>query len=68
LTRLAGGEAASAFSVETPDGGTLRFSNLKGKVVFLNFWATWCEPCLEEMPARPVRAARAVRDCRDPGS
>lgn len=33
------------------DGGTLRLPDLRGQIVFLNFWATWCVPCLEEMPA-----------------
>jgi peroxiredoxin len=61
LTRLGPAEPAAAFSVATPDGGTLRLADLRGKVVFLNFWATWCEPCLEEMPAME-RLARAYRD------
>jgi peroxiredoxin len=61
LTRLAQAESAGAFSVATPNGGTLRLADLKGKVVFLNFWATWCEPCLEEMPAME-RLSRAYRD------
>jgi peroxiredoxin len=60
LTRLAPAEPAP-FSVATPDGATLRLADLKGKVVFLNFWATWCEPCLEEMPAME-RLSRAYRD------
>jgi peroxiredoxin len=51
LTRLAGSEPAPAFSVATPDGSALALGDLRGKVVLLNFWATWCEPCLEEMPA-----------------
>ena len=51
LTRLAGSEPAAAFSVVTPDGSPLALGDLRGKVVLLNFWATWCEPCLEEMPA-----------------
>jgi thiol-disulfide isomerase/thioredoxin len=32
------------------DGETLQFKDLKGKVVFLNFWATWCPPCVAELP------------------
>jgi thiol-disulfide isomerase/thioredoxin len=32
-------------------GKTLLLSSLKGKVVFINFWATWCPPCLAELPA-----------------
>ena len=51
LTRLPGSEPASPFSLATPDRGTLSLGDLRGKVVLLNFWATWCEPCLEEMPA-----------------
>ncbi len=32
------------------DGQTIRLSDYKGKYIFLNFWATWCPPCREEMP------------------
>jgi peroxiredoxin len=42
---------APDFTVRTPDDRELRLSDFRGKVVFLNFWATWCEPCREEMPA-----------------
>jgi peroxiredoxin len=44
-------QPAKEFTAPTPDGKSLRLSDSKGKVVFLNFWATWCPPCREEMPA-----------------
>lgn len=45
------GQAAPSFDLETLYGGSLRLSSLRGRPVFLNFWATWCEPCTRELPA-----------------
>ena len=42
--------AAPDFALEDLDGDVVRLSDHKGKVVFLNFWATWCPPCRAEIP------------------
>ena len=45
--------AVAAFwnqSFETPDGKTLVMSSFRGKLMLVNFWATWCPPCVEELP------------------
>jgi peroxiredoxin len=44
-------QQAKDFKIAALDGGRLNLADFKGKVVFLNLWATWCGPCKEEMPA-----------------
>ena len=41
---------AKPFSLKTPDGKQIDLASYRGKVVLLNFWGTWCKPCLKELP------------------
>ena len=44
-------EVAPDFKLKTVDNRTIRLSDYRGKIVFLNFWATWCPPCRMELPS-----------------
>lgn len=51
------GKLAPTFTLATPDGTPVSLEGLRGQVVLVNFWATWCPPCRAEMPA--IQAAYA---------
>jgi peroxiredoxin len=49
--RLGKGVSAPDFALPDLDGKMVNLADYKGKVVLLNIWATWCPPCVEEMPS-----------------
>jgi thiol-disulfide isomerase/thioredoxin len=51
---------APDFTAQTTDGSSVNLSDYKGQVVLLNFWATWCPPCVRETP-RLVRVAEEYK-------
>lgn len=52
------GRPAPDFTAQTADGGSITLSDLRGRPVALNFWATWCAPCRVEMPALQAASER----------
>lgn len=51
VTSLAERKIASGFTLKDINGKEVSLSDYRGKLVFLNFWATWCPPCRREMPS-----------------
>ena len=47
---IASGDLAPEFRLEKYDAGPVSLADLRGKVVMVHFWATWCPPCVEELP------------------
>jgi cytochrome c biogenesis protein CcmG, thiol:disulfide interchange protein DsbE len=56
------GKEAPDFVLPNLNDKSVRLSDYRGKVVFLNFWATWCKPCREEMPSMEVLYKNFDRD------
>lgn len=56
-------QPAPNFALRDPDGHLVRLGDLRGQVVLVNFWATWCVPCRQELPD----IAQVYREQRDQG-
>lgn len=50
LTRLAVGREAPVFEATNTKGERINLADYRGRTVLLNFWASWCKPCVKEMP------------------
>jgi peroxiredoxin len=59
---LAVGKPAPDFVLTDLNNRKVRLSDFRGKVVFLNFWATWCKPCKDEMPSMEILHRKFAKD------
>lgn len=55
------GDYAPDFEMELSDGGKVKLSSFRGKVVLLHFWATWCPPCQKELPEMDALAKQIAQ-------
>ena len=59
------GDRAADFTLPALDGSKVKLSDLKGNVVLIDFWASWCAPCRKELPALDA-LARSYSDAKKP--
>jgi len=63
IEQLKDGASMPDFTLPDPGGNKLSLKDFRGKIVMLNFWASWCDPCREEMPSME----RLYQEFRDKG-
>jgi peroxiredoxin len=59
------GQTLPSFSLITVDNDTINSNELKGKIIFINFFSTWCSPCLEEFPVLKTEIFDTYKNYKD---